>query len=172
MKRVLITGGAGFIGSSIAGQLSSAGIEVVVLDNLSSGYRINTDGMRGVCLVAFQMLRGEPITVFGDGEQTRDFVNVSDVAQANIKSALAPGVSGAFNIGSGTRISINALLDILSVASGMHPVVQHSASRPGDVRHSLADISAARKAFGFEPNVELANGLTEYIGWVQKELHN
>ena len=119
---------------------------------------------------AFQMLRGEPITVMDDGEQTRDFVNVHDVAQANIKAALASGVSGAFNIGSGKRISINALLDLLSTASGIRPTARYDAPRPGDVRHSLADISTGRSTFGFDPNVGLVDGLTEYMEWVKKEV--
>jgi UDP-glucose 4-epimerase len=121
-------------------------------------------------IFVYQLLRGEPITVFGDGEQTRDFLNVNDVAQANIKSALMPGARGAFNIGSGTRITINALLELLRAATGTFPVVRHDAPRPGDVRHSLADIGAARRSFGFEPSVELTDGLTEYVQWVKQEL--
>jgi UDP-glucose 4-epimerase len=121
-------------------------------------------------IFVYQLLRGEPITVFGDGEQTRDFLNVNDVAQANIKSALMPGARGAFNIGSGTRITINALLELLCAATGTFPVVRHDVPRPGDVRHSLADISAARRSFGFEPSVELMDGLTEYVQWVKQEL--
>jgi len=121
-------------------------------------------------IFVFQMLRGEPVTIFGDGEQTRDFVNVRDVVQANIKAAMAPGVSGAFNIGSGTRISINALVERLRAAGGLNPVVGHGPPRAGDVRDSLADISAARKAFGFEPTVAMDEGLPEYIRWARMEV--
>jgi UDP-glucose 4-epimerase len=121
-------------------------------------------------IFVFQMLRGEPVTIFGDGEQTRDFVNVRDVAQANIRSAMAPGVSGAFNIGSGTRISINALAARLRAASGLNPVVRHGPPRAGDVRDSLADIGAARRAFGFEPAVTMDEGLPEYIRWARTEV--
>jgi len=121
-------------------------------------------------IFVFEMLRGEPITIFGDGEQTRDFVNVRDVVQANIKAAMAPGVTGAFNIGSGTRISINALVERLKAASGLNPVVRHGPRRAGDVRDSLADISAARKAFGFEPAVTMDEGLPEYIRWARTEV--
>lgn len=120
-------------------------------------------------IFVFQMLRGEQVTIFGDGEQTRDFVNVGDVVQANIKAAMAPGVSGAFNIGSGTRISINALVDRLKAASGLNPVVRYGPPRAGDVRDSLADIGAARKAFGFEPAVTMDDGLPEYIRWARTE---
>jgi len=120
-------------------------------------------------IFVFQMLRGEALTIFGDGEQTRDFVNVRDVVQANIKAAGARGVSGAFNIGSGTRITINNLVERLREASGLDPVVRHGPPRAGDVRDSLADIGAARKAFGFDPAVTMEAGLPEYIQWARTE---
>jgi UDP-glucose 4-epimerase len=120
-------------------------------------------------IFAFKMLRGETLTIFGDGEQTRDFINVGDVVQANIKAAHAVGVSGAFNLGSGDRITINTLVDLLRKASGIEPGVVHGPPRPGDVRHSLADISAARRAFGFEPAVSLGEGLKEYMDWAREE---
>jgi UDP-glucose 4-epimerase len=120
-------------------------------------------------IFVFQMLRGEPLTIFGDGEQTRDFVNVRDVVQANMRAASTRGARGAFNIGSGSRITINALVQKLGAAAGFQPRVQHAPPRRGDVRDSLADISAARRAFGFEPVVELDEGLAEYVSWAQKE---
>lgn len=120
-------------------------------------------------IFVFQMLRGEPITIFGDGEQTRDFVNVRDVVQANLKAAEARGVSGAFNIGSGTRITINDLVRRIAAASGIRPRVSHGPPRPGDVRDSLADITAARRDLGFEPAVDFDEGLREYVGWARVE---
>lgn len=120
-------------------------------------------------IFVFQMLRGEPITIFGDGEQTRDFVNVRDVVQVNLKAAAAQGVSGAFNVGSGTRITINDLVRRISAASGIRPRVVHGPPRPGDVRDSLADITAARRALGFEPEVDFDEGLREYVGWARGE---
>jgi len=120
-------------------------------------------------IFAFKMLRGETLTIFGDGEQTRDFINVRDVVQANIKAANAVGVSGAFNMGSAGRITINNLVNLLREASGIEPIFVHGPPRPGDVRHSLADISAARKAFGFEPTVSLQAGLKEYMDWAKEE---
>ncbi len=116
-------------------------------------------------IFAFKLLRREPITIFGDGNQTRDFVNVRDVVQANLKVALAPGVSGAFNIGCGERITINDLVAELQVASGIQAQAAYGAPRPGDVLHSQADISAARAAFGFAPSVPMAEGLREYMAW-------
>lgn len=120
-------------------------------------------------IFVFNMLRGEPLTIFGDGEQTRDFINVRDVVQANIKAAMTRGVSGAFNTGSGGRITINGLVELIRNTSGLEPRVEHGAPRPGDVRHSLADISAAREAFGFNPAVPLEEGLAEYMVWAKDE---
>jgi UDP-glucose 4-epimerase len=121
-------------------------------------------------IFVFQMLRGEHLTVFGDGEQTRDFVNVRDVVQANVRAAEAVGVSGAFNIGSGTRVTINDLVTLTSDAAGLVSLVRHGPPRPGDVRHSLADITAARRAFGFAPAVGLPEGLAEYVAWAREEI--
>jgi len=120
-------------------------------------------------IFAHRMLHELPVGIFGDGEQTRDFVNVRDVAQANYKAALSNGVSGAFNIASGTRIAINHLVKLMKDASGIEPVVEYGPPRKGDVRHSLADISAARKAFGFVPSVGFGEGLAEYMAWAKQE---
>jgi UDP-glucose 4-epimerase len=121
-------------------------------------------------IFVFKLLRGEPLTVFGDGEQTRDFVNVRDVVQANLKAAAAAGVTGAFNIGSGTRISVNDLVSRIEAASGRKAVVVHGSPRTGDVRDSLADIGAARSRLGFEPTVGLDEGLPEYVRWAESEV--
>jgi UDP-glucose 4-epimerase len=120
-------------------------------------------------IFAFRMLRGEPLTVFGDGEQTRDFVNVADVVQANLRAAASRNLSGAFNIGSGTRITVNHLVSLLRRASGIEPVVVHAPPRPGDVRDSLADITAANTALGFAPSVSMEDGLAEYMKWASQE---
>lgn len=121
-------------------------------------------------IFAFKILRGDKITIFDDGEQTRDFVNVRDVVQANIGAAMSHGVSGAFNIGSGTRITINNLVRRLKNASGAPVEVEYKPPRPGDVRDSLADIGAARAAFGFTPQVALDDGLGEYLAWARTEV--
>jgi UDP-glucose 4-epimerase len=120
-------------------------------------------------IFVFKMLAGEPFTIFGDGEQTRDFISVVDVVQANIKASETRGLSGAFNIASGAHITINDLVGRLSdLVPGQHKVT-HGPERPGDVRDSLADISAAKEAFGFEPSVTMADGLAEYVRWAIDE---
>jgi UDP-glucose 4-epimerase len=121
-------------------------------------------------IFAHRMLHSEPIVIFGDGEQTRDFINVRDVAEANYRAGMSQGISGAFNLGSATRVSIRRLVDLMAEASGIRPTVQHGPPRQGDVRHSLADISAAKKAFGFEPTVSLESGLEEYMAWAKTDM--
>lgn len=118
-------------------------------------------------IFAHRLLHGEPITIFGDGEQTRDFVNVRDVATANLRAAMSPGLSGAFNIGSATRITINRLAALLIEASGAEASIRHQAPRKGDVRDSLADITAAQAAFGYRPAAQLEDGLREYMNWIR-----
>jgi UDP-glucose 4-epimerase len=116
-----------------------------------------------IFIFVFRMLRGEPLTMFGDGEQTRDFVNVADVVQAKLKAAAASHVSGAFNIGSGTCITINHLVTLLRAASDSEPHVNCGPPRPGHGRGSLANIQAAKTAIGFEPAVPIAEGLAQYM---------
>ena len=123
-------------------------------------------------IFVFKALRGEPITVFGDGEQTRDFLNVRDVVKANLLAGASTGVSGAFNIGSGSRITINDLAERVTRTTQVRTVVSHGPPRAGDVRDSLADIGAARSAFGFEPAVTLDVGLREYVAWAKTEVGN
>jgi UDP-glucose 4-epimerase len=120
-------------------------------------------------IFVFRALREEPLTIFGDGEQTRDFVHVGDVVQANLKAADTPGVRGAFNIASGTRVSINDLVERLRATMDGLPPVRYAPARPGDVRDSLADITAARTAFGFQPRIGLTAGLAEYVAWARQE---
>ncbi len=119
------------------------------------------------------LLRGEQVTIFGDGEQTRDFVFVENVVQANIKAATQskPESSGrSFNIGCGERISIHTLYRIIAreLHSNSQPV--YRSSRPGDVRDSVADISAAKEAFGYEPGINVEEGLKKSIAWYRDNI--
>ena len=121
-------------------------------------------------IFAHRLLRGEALTIYGDGEQTRDFVNVTDVAAANLLAAHAKGVSGAFNVGSGVSISVNRLATMMLDASKTSAPVEHVEARKGEVRDSRADISAARKTLAYEPRVDLKEGLAEYMQWAKAEL--
>jgi UDP-glucose 4-epimerase len=120
-------------------------------------------------IFAHRMLHGETVIIFGDGEQTRDFIHAGDVAKANYLAGLSRGISGPFNIGSGTRITINRLVELLCQVSGIQARVEHGPPRKGDVRDSLADVAPAKKAFGFEPGMSLEKGLAEYMDWAKKD---
>jgi UDP-glucose 4-epimerase len=118
-------------------------------------------------IFAHRVLAGEPLRIFGDGEQTRDLVNVRDVAEANLLAATRPSVSGAFNIASGTRVTVNELARMVCDAAGKPRNIEYAEPRKGDVRHSLADISKAQAAFGYAPSVDLQTGLVEYMAWAK-----
>lgn len=123
-------------------------------------------------IFVFRMLRNESILIFGDGEQTRDFVNVDDVVQANIKAAESIGVSGAFNIASGTRVTINHLVELITKNNSNTINIEHGPVRKGDVRHSLADITLANQKLNYKPEIELKTGIKEYIEWARILLAN
>ena len=117
-----------------------------------------------------RMLQAQPLVVYGDGTQTRDFVHVSDVVQANVKASRTAGIAGAYNIGSGKAVTINDLAALVA-SLGASPIeIQHRAPRPGDVLHSRADVTAAAKAFAYAPKVDLEAGLRSYVGWVDSEM--
>jgi len=118
-------------------------------------------------ILAHRILRGSPRTIYGDGEQTRDFINVRDVAQANFRASQSEA-RGVFNLGSGTRITINTLAELMQAVGGRVDE-QHASPRVGDVRHSLAEISAARQAFGFAPAAAMEEGPGEYMAWIRQD---
>lgn len=120
-------------------------------------------------IFAFNALEGRPIHIFGDGHQTRDFVNVADVVQANLAAARNRGVVGAFNIASGTQIEIGDLARRVAAYVPGEVAIDHVGTRAGDVAHSLADISAAGAAFGYEPRVGIEDGLDVYMAWATGE---
>jgi len=108
--------------------------------------------------------RGEPPVIFGDGEQTRDFIHVSDVVEAIMLSFRNEEARGVFNIGSGEGITINHLASLILKLMGrenLKPI--YAQSRPGDIRNSVADITKAKRKLGFNPKVELKLGIKELI---------
>ncbi len=121
-------------------------------------------------IFVFNTLEGRPINIFGDGMQTRDFVNIDDVVQANIAAARSQGTVGAFNIASQTQTRILDLAQIVTSYASGTTQVRHLGTRPGDVAHSLADISAARRAFGYTPQVGMNKGLEDYMAWAHAEV--
>ncbi len=105
--------------------------------------------------------------IFGDGEQSRDFTYVNDTVQANIKAAES-SASGVFNVAGGKRITINKLTEILMQIIGKEVSVIHDKERPGDIKHSLADISKANKYFNYNPKYDIKSGLEETVEWFLK----
>jgi UDP-glucose 4-epimerase len=110
-----------------------------------------------------------PPVIFGDGEQTRDFTFVKDVVAANIL-AMESDAQGVFNIACGRRTSLNELADRITAISGMNLRPIYDAPRPGDIRDSLADISAARERLGYRPKFDLQTGLQETVRWFSERL--
>ena len=114
------------------------------------------------------VLDGTPFTIYGDGGQTRDFVYVKDVVEANILAAES-GATGVFNIAGGEKVSVNQLAKLIAELAGSNTIEPvHKAPRPGDVVHSLADISRARK-FGYKPGYILEQGLLETTHSMRRE---
>src|SRR5262249_46587081 len=119
-----------------------------------------------------QMLNGEQPTIFGDGTQSRDFTYVDNAVEANLLAARAPAdkVAGrVFNVATGTRVDLNQTFSVLKVLTHYSGSVKHEAERDGDIKHSLADISRAEKAFGYRPKVNFEEGLGRTVEWYKKQ---
>ena len=111
-------------------------------------------------------MRGEPISVYGDGEQTRDFTFVGDAVSATVAAATR-GVAGrVYNIGGGSRVTVNEVLDMVGRVSGRRPVIQADAAQKGDMRHTYADTSLAQRDLGYSPTVSLEEGLAAEYQWL------
>jgi UDP-glucose 4-epimerase len=111
-------------------------------------------------------IRNEPITLYGDGEQTRDFTFVTDAVAATI-AAGERGVTGrAYNVGGGSRVTINHVLDIIGRVSGRSLKIQREPAQKGDMRDTYADTSLARADLGFAPRVTLEEGIEAEYKWL------
>jgi UDP-glucose 4-epimerase len=146
------------------------GLETVILRYANVyGPRQDPNGEAGVVgIFAGHILLGQPCIVYGDGEQTRDFVFVDDVAQANVLAMRSP--LGTFNIGTGIETSVNQLLAVFELVVG-HPVAREYAPvRAGEVQRIALDASKARHTLGWCPTVSLEDGLARTLGWVKTRL--
>lgn len=115
-------------------------------------------------------LLDQPITVYGDGEQTRDFTFVHDAVAANVAAAIR-GVPGrVYNIGGGSRVSINEVIEMIGRVSGRQPKITADPPQKGDMRHTYADTSLARADLGFVPQVGLEEGLAAEHAWLAELL--
>ncbi len=111
-------------------------------------------------------LAGEPVTVFGDGGQTRDFTFVSDVVQAHVLAMEAPEDERVLNVCGGSRVSVNELLKLVEKVAGRSLQVTYATAAQGDARHTLGDNARAREALGFRPSVRLPDGLAAQWRWL------
>ncbi|RMF85999.1 MAG: SDR family oxidoreductase [Nitrospirae bacterium] len=117
------------------------------------------------------LLEGRPPTIHGDGHQTRDFTYIDDCVQANLKAAEAEGVAGeVFNVATGKRVELLELYHLLCDLLDRHLEPVHGPPRPGDIKHSLADIDKARRLLGYEPAYDIHSGLREAIAWYREHL--
>lgn len=117
-----------------------------------------------------KILTNESPEIFGDGEQSRDFTYVANVVEANLRAVEAPpqAVGGVFNIACGERTTVNALAKEINKLVGISRGPIYAEPRPGDIKHSFADISQARKVLGFEPAVSFRQGLKKTVAWYKK----
>lgn len=119
-----------------------------------------------------QMLSGEQPTIFGDGTQSRDFTFVDNVVNANLLACKAPAESAAgrvFNVATGTRIDLNQTFALLKRLTSYSGTLAYASDRAGDVKHSLADLSLAKKHLGYNPTVDFEEGLRRTIQWYRTE---
>jgi len=141
------------------------------------GPRQDPHGEAGVVAIFIRrLLQKEPPVVYGDGEQTRDFVYVADVVEANLLALKAlldtddrrPGTLWAFNIGTGLETSVNGLLKLLMDTMGVEGVSLHRPPRPGEQRRSVLDCRRAERVLGWTPRVRLEEGLKRTVAWFRK----
>jgi len=111
---------------------------------------------------------GKPITVYGDGEQTRDFTFVGDIVAANLAAAERGRPGSVYNIGGGSRVTLNHVLELIGKVTGRKVTIQREPDQKGDMRHTYADTAAARRDLAFNPKVSLENGLDQQYRWLTK----
>jgi UDP-glucose 4-epimerase len=111
-------------------------------------------------------LRDEPINVFGDGRQTRDFTYVDDAVAATMAAAERGGVGRTYNVGGGSRVSVNEVLEMVGRVSGRALRIERGPAQKGDMRDTWADTERARTDLGFAPAVTLEDGLREEHRWL------
>jgi UDP-glucose 4-epimerase len=113
-----------------------------------------------------RLLCGMPPIVYGDGEQTRDFIYVANILAANWKAATHPGVAGeVFNVGCGTQTSLNQLVQVLNQILGTHYQPNYEPGRSGEVRHSVADVKKIQELLDYSPETSLEEGLRRVLHW-------
>ena len=117
------------------------------------------------------ILKDQPPTIYGDGQQSRDFTYIENVVEANLAAARTKQTRGqVVNIACGQRITVNEIIKMINEILGKNVQPNYTDPRPGDVKHSLADITLAKEAIGFEPTVDFRAGLEKAILWYRDNL--
>ncbi len=117
------------------------------------------------------IIDGTEITVYGDGEQTRDFTFVDDVVEANMLAAMSGSQGEVFNVGGGTRISVNELIEVMENVTGKKAVVKYIEKQRGDVKDTLADADKIGK-LGWKPRVGIEEGVRRFVEWYEELVVN
>ncbi|MBL8149402.1 MAG: SDR family oxidoreductase [Blastocatellia bacterium] len=161
--------------SKLAGEIycklfnSLYGLETVCLRYFNVfGPRQSAESQYAAVIPCFlkALLESRPVTIYGDGEQTRDFTYVENVVEANLLAMTAPHIPGEiFNIACGERYSVKRLAQELSRAVNLPLSVEYRQARPGDVRDSFADIKKAEQAFGYQPKITFQKAIEETAKW-------
>jgi UDP-glucose 4-epimerase len=112
-------------------------------------------------------LRQEPVTLYGDGEQTRDFTFVADAVSATCAAGLRGRPGAVYNIGGGSRVTVNHVLELVGRVTGRPLAITRLDDQKGDMRHTYADTTRARTDLGFSPSVTLEEGLGQQFSWQQ-----
>jgi UDP-glucose 4-epimerase len=164
--------------------VSPYGVTKLDAENMCLLYR-KSDGLPAVCLRYFTVygprqrpdmafhkflksaMTGEQVEVYGNGEQTRDFTYISDIVAANILAMRYTGNETIFNIGGGSRVSINHVLDIIGRYARGDFDVRYKDSEKGDVKHTYADTSRAKRELSFDPQTRLEDGIETEAEWIK-----
>lgn len=122
-------------------------------------------------IFAHKLFAGQPLCIFGDGSQTRDFVNVVDIARANLMAGLSDIKTNVFNMGCGESVTINYIAETMQEISGIHTGIEYLPERKADVKHCKAKIDKVTCILGFKPEIKLEDGLKTYLDWYKLSMN-
>lgn len=115
------------------------------------------------------MLIGEPVALFGDGGQTRDFTYISDIVDGILAARTAPD-GEVFNLGGGSRVTLTEAVETLAAAVGVEPAIERGPAQPGDVHDTFASLEKSRAVIAYEPKVSLTEGLRSEVEWLREHI--
>jgi UDP-glucose 4-epimerase len=116
------------------------------------------------------MLLGKEMEIYGSGDQTRDFTFIDDVVEANLQAFVKGKGGEIYNVGGGSRISLTETIKIIEEIAGRKANLKYTEPQKGDAKHTYADISKARRDFGYNPKVDIHEGLKRHYDWLKENL--